>query len=173
MPSLLFDWYEEYVRERGQAVPLSESRDAVAARYVTHVEAGGPRLTGSLLEEGYRLFDAEVKPQRRRRVNSFTKDLDYTFDSLFGLADDGIFLDPLLDNVYPLGTADGCDKALRLWTVDDFNQARTERYRNVVAVTGSAGEFDRKYAARAIEMMQARGITYFGDLVTAPQVVAA
>lgn len=94
-----------------------------------------------------------VTPDRDRRGNHFVKDAAHLLDKLSTLDD---LDDPVLRHAVPLGN--GRDKVIGAWTVDDWNAATVERYRD-------AAEFDKTAAGIMARMLDA-GVATTGELFT-------
>lgn len=154
--------YDGVVADAGpEGAYLEKARDAVAQAYQDAIESGEIlRWQAEIKDEGRALFDRLIKPVREHRKSSMRRDAKYLVDALNGqtvLSGD----DPVLHSAFPIG--DGRDKTLRLWTLDDWRSATTERYRNVAAVTAAAREFD-EYADAISRALLARDVDTTGDL---------
>lgn len=154
--------YDAAVRASGTGGnEVDKSRDAVADAYEVGVESDAfPRWETSLREEGRALFDRIVKPVREQRKAAIRRDAEFLVAALRG---ETVFgeLDPTLDQAFPLG--DGRDKTLRLWWVDDWQNAAMERYRNAAAATEAARQFDLS-AQAIIAAMRRRNAETTGEL---------
>lgn len=95
---------------------------------------------------------------RRSRRKLLRENVDYVLD---GLTDDGAYVDPLLDLLYPIGTPDGQVKTLRYWKREDFATSVQMGYRKAADATAAARRWDET-AQRAIENMDATGRVHFG-----------
>lgn len=122
------DWieheYDAIAAEYGDdGITQKEARDLLAQRYENAVRCGDvERDELDLYDEGKQLFDRVVSPMRNRRKNALQNDMQ-------------------LDIAYPLGTPDGRDKILRLWTREDWRRAQITRYSNAAEVTAAAHAF--------------------------------
>ena len=72
--------------------------------------------------------------------------------------------DPALHLAYPLGTSDGRDKVLSLWTREDWRNASMTRYRNAAEVTAAAQIFEEQATIIADRMLSA-GAGTTGELL--------
>lgn len=159
----IIDRYDEFVGSEGDDGALVEkSRDAVAHAYADAVESGAiSRPTVDLVTEGRSLFNSHAGRAREQRRVSMKNSAAHLLDALLGETVLGAD-DPALGLAYPLG--DGTDKVLRLWTVDDWQAAKDERYRNAAAATGAAADFDSNVASEFIAALRKRGKRTTGDL---------
>ncbi|GAB2906763.1 hypothetical protein GCM10027047_01230 [Rhodococcus aerolatus] len=159
------DRYDEAVAESGSdGTEPHKVRDQVAQRYCDDVETG--RITpvqDDLVTQGRNLFDRVVKPERDRRRSSMRRTMGDLLDAINGETILGT-ADPKLDQAFALG--DGRDKSLRHWTVDDWQAATTERYRNAAQATASASTFDEG-AAQIVSAIRRSGVRTTGDLLGA------
>lgn len=159
--------YDKHVSGNpADGVTLKDSRDAVAKAYAQAVKQGGyDRWQVDPLVEGTALFSRAVNDVRKGRRRNLSSEGKYL---LSALRDETILgpADPQLDQAYGMGENDGRDKTLRYWTRDDWEQARTERYRNAADVTHAASEFDREVAAPFIEALTTLGVRTTGELFT-------
>lgn len=134
--------YDAIAAEYGDdGITQKEARDLLAQRYEDAVRCGEvDRDELDLYDEGKQLFDRVVSPMRNRRKNALQNDMQLIVDAM---NDDTILGrdDPLLDIAYPLGTPDGRDKILRLWTREDWRRAQITRYSNAAEVTAAAHAF--------------------------------
>ena len=157
----LIDIYDEYVASQPLGASVEESREAVSRAYAEAVESGSmPRWEEDLETEGRNLFDRLVKPVREQRKSAMVKRFEWILDAIM----DGTLMeewDPILSRAYPLG--DGRDKTLRLWSVEDLENAATERFRNAAAVKTAAEEFYRRIKDIA-DLMRARNVLKIDDL---------
>lgn len=163
MQQLIIDLADDYARGAGRDVPASEVREAIRADAMAALAATERNLDVEL----DLLLRGALDQSRDQRAKSLKRDLDWILD---GFKEDGAYIDPLLDLAYPLGRADGATKTLRLWTREDFQTVIITRYRVAAEVTEAASGFDLS-ASRAITVMDALGITLFGE--AARQVVGA
>lgn len=168
------DWiereYDRIVGERGtEGITQKEARDIAAQRYETAVRSGDiDREELDLYVEGGQLFDRIIKPLRQRRKTSLQTDMETIVAALNGetiLGDE----DPILHIPYPLGTQDGRDKVLNLWTREDWRSAAMTRYRNAAEVTAAAQIFDEQ-AATIVDRMTQKGVDITGLLFGYPNV---
>lgn len=154
--------FDGYVAGEGDSgAVLDKSRDAVAHQYADGVESGViDRPETDLVQEGRDRFDRFVVPLRERRKSQMKRSARELLEAL----SDGTILgldDPRLAQAFPTG--DGRDKTLSLWTVGDWETARTERYRNAASVTSAARDFDLD-AQQFIDLINSRGVRTTGDL---------
>lgn len=145
--------YDEWFRAQGTE---AKSADAKAAILDPVVEL----LKGSerdVVREATQLINLVVDPERQRRSNRLRKDLPFILD---GLDESGDFADPLLDLAFRLGTPDGLDKTLRLWTPYDFDSSVRMAYRKSAEAVDAAKAWDL-VAERAVQGMHLRAVDVF------------
>lgn len=156
-----------------EGVRLADARQSVIAAIVDEIESGRMSVADIPLDQiGEMLFDSTVKPVRNHRKlelkNAGQRVVDViNRDTILGE------FDPILERAYSLGKKDGTDKTLRFWTVDDWQGAVTERYRNAADVTSSAKDFDMEVATPIIEALRANNVVMTGDLVMSALEAAA
>jgi hypothetical protein len=156
--------YDRIVAEHGEdGATQKESRELAAQRYEDAVRCGEvERESEDLYREGLHLFDRVIRPLRNRRKTSLQNDMD----TIVAALNDETILgneDPILHVPYPMGTTDGRDKVLSMWTREDWRQSSMTRYRNAAEVTLSAQAFDER-AAVISDRMLAKGAATLGDL---------
>lgn len=152
---------------------VEQMLDEAAARYPEGVKADELRRlilpdVRLLLMDADRDLDAEAEAlcvsvgqrSRRSRRDGMSKSLDYILDA-FTEDEAGAYIDPMLDQAYPVGTEDGLVKTLRNWTVEDFDTSTRMAYRKAAEVTAAAREHDEALS-RAVESMKLRGAARFG-----------
>jgi hypothetical protein len=105
------------------------------------------------------IADVQEKTRRQRRA-SLAKNIEYILDA-FAESEDAAYIDPMLDQAYPIGTEDGRTKTLRYWTKEDFQTSIQMAYRKSAEAVAAAREHDRWMQA-AIESMYFRGVQTFG-----------
>lgn len=164
------DWFAEaYDRAIAAAgvdgLPLEKTRDTLANAYADAVESGDiERYQTDPFSEGKRLFDAYVSPVRDKRKRSMKKQCEYLVAALVGNPEEEANIDALLDVAFPVGRADGTDKALRYWSADDWATSRTERYRNAADAARAAQDYDIDVVEPVISAINRRGVRVTGDL---------
>ena len=165
----LIDIYDEFVASQPLGASVEDSREAVSRAYADAVASGAmPRWEEDLETEGRNLFNRLVMPIREQRKSAMVKRFEWVLDAIM----DGSLLDewdPTLGHAYPLG--DGRDKSLRLWSVEDLENASIERFRNAAAVTAAAAEFDKR-AKTIADLMRARNVLKIDDLRPVPAAAA-
>ena len=147
--------YERIVAEYGSdGVTSKEARDISAQRYEAAVRSGEINVDQTdLYVEGGRLFDRIVKPLRQRRKSSLISNME----TIRAAINDETILgqeDPILHLAYPLGTQDGRDKILSLWTVEDWRNGAITRYDNAAEVTAAAQAFSNLSSEITSAMIQ-------------------
>lgn len=139
----LIDTYEKIVTQSGAGgITVKDARDRVAQAYEVAIRSGElkqPEI--DLYAEGLVCFDQAVRPRRKARTMSLHNDMQRIVEALSDETILGLD-DPILHIAYPLGTRDGRDKILALWTSKDWSNAAITRYRNAAEVTASAQIFD-------------------------------
>ena len=156
--------YDRIVAESGtEGITIKEAKELAAERYEHAIRSGEiKRDELDLFAEGGSIFDRVVRPQRQARKSSLHRDME-TITAALGdetiLGSD----DPILHIAYPLGTADGRDKVLTLWTREDWRTASMRRYRNAAEVTASAQIFD-ELSSHISDSMLASGVNTTGEL---------
>ena len=162
------DWieheYDAIAAEYGtDGVTVKEARDLAAQRYEAAVQAGDiAREDIDLYAEGANLFDRIIRPLRQRRKSALQNDMQ----TIVAALNDETILgseDPILHVPFPLGTQDGRDKVLALWTREDWRTAAMTRYRNAAEVTAAAQIFDEQADLIVARMIQ-RGAVILGAL---------
>lgn len=147
--------------------------DEAASKHVEGIKCDVQRAevfdaTVALLRESPRDLHAEAellvmqvsRSTRRLRRKRMAHDIDALLD-VFTEADDGAYVDPLLDLAYPIGTEDGRVKTLRYWTAEDFDTSTRMAYRKAAEGTAAVRDHDDRMQ-RAVESMKLRGVTQFG-----------
>ena len=159
----LSHWDEHVAANPGQGASLEESREAFIRAYVTAVTAGDTRWQVDVETEGRNLFARSVDKTRKTRRANLARDGEHL---LAALNDETILgnADPLLDQALPIGAPDGRDKTLRFWTWEDWDTAKTERYRNAAETTAAAKDFDLKVASRFIAALRRPDVRRTEDL---------
>lgn len=152
----IIDLYDEYIRDAGREVKIAEAREAIKAEVISLL-VDSPR---NLDAEADRLIQATITSTRSKRSRSLREQLDYILD---GFTEDGIYVDPLLDQAYGLGDEHGIDKTLRFWRIEDFANLVVTRYRVAAEATKAASDIDTT-AQRCIDRMREAGAVTFGDL---------
>lgn len=159
--------YERIVADAGSdGITVKEAKDIAAQAFEHAVRSGEVALPDlDLYAVGAANFDRIVRPQRQARKTALHRDMETITAAL---SDETIlgFDDPILHVAYPLGTQDGRDKVLALWTPEDWRNAAMTRYRNAAEVTAAAQIFDDQ-ATRIAEAMSHRGIGTTAGLFTA------
>lgn len=153
--------YEETVRQHQDGLELEKSMDAVAHALLDAVETGDAPAPAATYDWAAKMTAAAVSVKRKRSRALIKKDVEYLLEA-FADPENSIQIEPMLDHVFPLGSHDGRDKALRYWTVDDFTASAMERYRNAAAVAEAAREYE-EVVSRAVERMKRAHAIYFGD----------
>ena len=149
--------YDEYVRDAGREVKSAEAMAAIRPQVVDML-AQQPR---NLDAEADMLIRSHVTRKRDARRSALKRDLEALLDGAFG--EDGIYVDPIMERSYGLGRADGADKTLRLWTVDDFRELARTHFRVAAEQTASAAEMDA-VVERVVDRMQVAGALTVGDV---------
>jgi hypothetical protein len=161
--------YDDAVAEVSEAggIALADAENLVVARFVKAVrERKIPKPKQPTVEEiAHQLFRRYVPPQRTKRREHLPEDLDYILDALKN-PDESAHIDPLLKLAVPLGTRDGQDRTLGLWTPENFAASSLTRYRNAAEVTAAAKEYDER-AQLIIEKMQEKSAAFARDLFAA------
>lgn len=156
--------YDRIVTEHGdEGITVKEARELAAQCYENAVRLGEvSREDEDLYRDGLQLFDRVIRPLRQRRKAALQNDMD----TIVAALNDETILgcdDPVLHVPYPLGTTDGRDKVLSVWTREDWRQAAMTRYRNAAEVTAAAQAFDERAGAIADRML-AKGASTTGEL---------
>ncbi len=148
--------YDRMVAESGDdGLTVKEAQSRLAEEYQTAVESGVvDRPEDDLFAEGKGIFDRIIRPARQQRKNTLQKDMEYMTAALNGETILG-GQDPALHLAYPLGTSDGRDKVLSLWTREDWRNASMTRYRNAAEVTAAAQIFEEQATIIADRMLSA------------------
>ncbi len=162
----IIDQFDFTVANGGlEGVRLADARQNVVTAIVDEITSGRMSISDIPLDQvGGMLFDSTVKPVRNQRKLELKNAGAWIVDVINRDTILGEF-DPILDRAYSLGKKDGTDKTLRFWTVDDWQGAVTERYRNAADVTSSAQDFDLNVASPIIEALRASNVVMTGDLV--------
>ena len=146
--------YDRIVADAGDdGLCVKEAREHLATAYVDAVTDGAidPEERDDY-RDGKALFDRVVRPERERRREHIIDDMEY----ILAAKDNETFLgrdDPVFGQAHKLGTVNGVDKILGLWTVEDWQQAAFARYDNAAKVTAAAAQFKEKMQ-QMIERMQ-------------------
>lgn len=156
--------YDKVVAEAGDdGITVKDSQARLAEAYQAAVKSGEvERPEDDIFAEGKGIFDRIIRPARQQRKSALVRDMEYISASLKNetvLGD----ADPALHLAYPLGTSDGRDKVLALWTREDWRSAAMTRYRNAAEVTASAQIFDEQ-ATLIADRMLAMGADTTGEL---------
>jgi hypothetical protein len=146
---------EEHRRHLGGFKPR-ELRDALQ----DEVEAQLTNVERDTKAEAARFIADVTEKLRRKRRGSLKKNLEYLLEAF---AESAEYVDPMLDQAYPIGTPDGETKLLRYWTEADYTTSTQMSYRNAAETTAGARVWDG-LAQAAIEAMRARGVDMFGDV---------
>lgn len=155
--------YDRIAAEYGNdGITQKEARDLLAQRYENAVRSGEiEREDLDLYSEGKQLFDRVIDPLRQRRKTSMQKSMETILDAI----DRDSLLgenDPILTVPYPLGTADGRDKILGLWTREDWRKAQITRYGKAAEVTAAAQIFADQAESIVARMAQKNVDITFG-----------
>ncbi len=156
--------YDRIAAEYGtDGVTVKEARDLAAQRYEAAVQSGEIEREGiDLYAEGLNLFDRIVRPLRQSRKKALQNDMQ----TIVAALNDETILgseDPILHVAFPLGTQDGRDKVLALWTREDWRAAAMTRYRNAAEVTAAAQIFDEQ-ADLIVQRMAQHGAVILSEL---------
>lgn len=159
------DEYDRLVAELADAdgLPLGEAAKEFQRRYIGALQHGKiQRPQADDWQDGVHLFNRVVKPGRDRRSKGLATEMEYIRDAL---NDDTILGrdDPRFQQAHRLGTADGRDKILGLWSVDDWRNVAMIRYRNAAEATAAAAKFDQ-LQQEITAAMQRRGVAATWDL---------
>lgn len=156
----LIETYERIVAEAGDdGITVKESRELVAQAYEAAVRSGEiARPEIDLYDEGLTGFDKAVRPRRRARSSSLHRDMETITRAIAGETILGAD-DPILHVAYPLGTDDGRDKVLALWTAEDWRSSAMTRYRGAAEVTAAAQIFDEQAALIARQILARNCVT--------------
>ncbi len=156
--------YDRIVNEAGdQGITVKDAQARLAEAYQQGIESGEiQRPDEDLFAEGKGLFDRIIRPTRQQRKNSLQRDMEHITSALNGETILGDH-DPALHLAYPLGTSDGRDKVLSLWTREDWRNAAMTRYRNAAEVTAAAQIFEEQ-ATIISDRMLAAGAGTTGEL---------
>lgn len=133
--------YDQHVLAEVDGSQLEKTRDAVAHDFLDALERGDLPTEQPDMDYARSLFKSIIEPERQKRRGSFKKNAEYLLDALRN-PEEGIHVEPFLDTVYPMGTVDGRDKALRYWTEQDLIESSMERYRNAAAAMEAAKQYD-------------------------------
>lgn len=152
----IINLYDGHVRDAGGEVKSSEAMEAILPQ-VADLIADDDRDINSEARSAIR---AAVTPARSKRASSLKRDLDWIID---GFEEDGVYIDPLFDHAYGLGRADGADKTLRTWTMEDFQNLVVTRYRVAAESTKAAADLDDT-VTRVVERMRVSRAEAFGDV---------
>lgn len=169
MNDLYREWmlahYDQFVLGEVDGSQLEKTRDAVAHDFLAALDRGDLPVEAPDLDYARSLFRSIIEPERQKRRGSFKKNAEYLLDALRN-PEEGIHVAPFLDTVYPMGTADGRDKALRYWTEQDLIDASMERYRNAAAAMEAAKQYD-DVSQELIAAMHGRRAKTVGDCFAA------
>lgn len=171
------DWmlaaYDQVVSAAGDdGITVKESQTRLAEMYQQAVSAGEvDRPEDDIFAEGKGIFDRIVRPARQHRKTALLKDMETIAAALGGETVLGDF-DPALRMAYPLGSSDGRDKVLGLWTREDWRNASMTRYRNAAEVTAAAQIFDEQATTIANRMLAA-GVNTTSELFPTSSAPAA
>lgn len=157
--------YDSHVLAEVDGSQLEKTRDAVAHAFLDALASGDLPTETPDMDYARSLFRSIIEPERTKRRGSFKKNAEYLLDALRN-PEEGIHVEPFLDTVYPMGTVDGRDKALRYWTEQDLIEASMERYRNVAAAQAAAREYD-EVSQELIAAMHGRRAKTVGDCFAA------
>ena len=164
----LIDTYERIVAAAGDdGITVKESRELVATAYEEAVRSGKiTRAEIDLYDEGLTGFDKAVRPRLRARSSSLHRDMETITRAIGGETILGVD-DPILYVAYPLGTDDGRDKVLALWTAEDWRSSAMTRYRGAAEVTAAAQIFDEQ-ATLIARQITARNCITTGAIFVPP-----
>ena len=134
--------YDSLYRDEEDGKKTAETKEEVVVRLVTAWRDGTVEQPDDY-ERATLIVDRVIGRTRDARRDSIHKAAKIIVECLA----EGTLLDPenepLLRQAYPLGTADGMDKALIHWTWDDWEYAVMGRYRGAAEQTASAADFDQ------------------------------
>lgn len=168
------EWFRRKYAQRvlangANSEPLREVRQWVVDQYVAGVASGRvARIVETDEQVARRVFGVAVDPGR----DNARQELLHALTDLYEVHKGGSLLgdvDPMLDRVFPIGSSDGRDKALRYWTRDDFATARKVREINRDDVNRQTDDYldiDEKWCA---EWDANPDVGLFGGLVKRPQ----
>lgn len=151
------DLLDTTARQYPEGVKAEELRRAIVGQVAVMLSD----VERDLFADAEQIIGQEQTKQRRSRRDRMGNDLTYVLDG-FDAADDGAYVDPILEQAFPVGTEDGEVKTLRYWTAEDFDTSVRMAYRKAAEVTASAREHDESMT-RAIRSMRARGVSRFGE----------
>lgn len=154
---LIIDLYDEHIRTIGGEVKSADAMAAIRPQVVS-ILAKRKRDVDS---EAAAVIRVAVSSKRDARRTTLKRDLEWLLDGAFD--EDGAYVDPIMDRAYGLGRADGADKTLRTWTMDDFDFLVKTHYRVAAESTAAAAELDR-IAEQIKDRMRAAGATILGDV---------
>ena len=154
--------YDRHVLAEVDGSQLEKTRDTVARDFLVALDRGDLPVETPDLDYARALFRSIVEPERQKRRGSFRKNAEYLLDALRN-PEEGIHVEPFLDTVYPMGTVDGRDKALRYWTEQDLIESSMERYRNAAAAMEAAKQYD-DVSQELIAAMHGRHAKTVGDV---------
>jgi hypothetical protein len=147
--------YDEYLAAHPEGEKIAEVRNAIRDQ------------VRELVEEGARDVEAEVDSAlavlngvRRGRAKNLRTELDYLLDAF---SEDGAYVDPMLNQAYPLGTADGKDRTLRNWDAGDLQESVVTHYRKAAESTAAATAYDQS-VQRTLERMRVHRAARLGDV---------
>lgn len=149
--------YDDVYADEADGKKSAEAKEEVAARLVQAWRNGDVEQPDDY-ERAALIVDRVIGQTRTGRRNNMREAVRIIAD----VFSSGTLLDgesePLLRQAYPLGTADGMDKALIHWTQQDWEHAVTGRYRQAAEQTGAAAEFDQ-LTVPIIAVLKAQGGT--------------
>lgn len=146
-------------------VQVSQSKGLVVQRFVEAVREGAipqPRVP-SIEEIGFQRFQRFIPKQRTKRREHMVENLDYILDAIKDPSVGMTISDPMLKFAFPLGTSDGKDRSLGLWTIEDYDRSALRRYRNAADVTVAAKEFDERQQS-IVNLMHERSAQFTREL---------
>lgn len=154
---LITSLYDEHVRAVGGEVKFTEAMEAIRPQ-IADLISRDPR---DIDNEARREIRAVITPTRAKRATNLKRSLDQLLAG-FDEDEDEAYVDPLLDQAHGLGRADGVDKTLRMWTVEDLRHLIESRYGGAAEVTAAAVDF-AKTSFEVIDRMQTVGANFIGD----------
>lgn len=161
----IVDKYREIVRGEVDGIELAKTVDIGSHAYLDAIANGDLTPATPDMDYARSMFRAAIAPERTKSRASLKKNVEYLLDALRN-PDEGIHVEPFLDEVYPLGSHDGRDKALRHWSDADWTDSTIERYSNAAAVTRAAEEH-AEIAREARTVMRTRNVLTFGQVFDA------
>lgn len=157
--------YESYILGTPEGSSLEETSDQLAANLLRAIMSGEVERPDLDIDWAKREVRTAIAPVRTKRRQSIKKDMEYLRDALLN-PDEGVYVEPFLDNVYPIGSHDGRDKAFRYWTTEDLNASVIERYRNAAAVAEAAKHYDEE-VQEWLRMLSSRNARMINDMFQA------